>query len=416
MGGHPPVRRRAARRGHRPRRPHRLPRQEQPGDPHRHPGGVPDRGVERDRQLAARRRRARLRHQRLRGPRAVRRARADAVHRAHPRQAHQRREGHRGRRRQRRARGLDRGRRADRPAARRDPRRRLPGHVQLGHHRTTQGCRPHPAQHGDAHAPRHRRHRVRRGRHDAHRDADVPRRRVVVRAVQPRHRHRRLHHPRGQPAAAGPGDDVRRHARVPGSGRRGRAAAGRSGGDGPVQPAQGVLLRCRSDAAADPPRGPGGLADHEVHAGVRHDRVRRRRHDPRRRRPPRHRSPRAPRLGGPADPRRRGPRRRPGDARGRRARHGRRAVVPHRAVDARLPRPARGDPRADHRRRLGAHRRHRTPRRRGLRVRGGPGQGHDHLRRREHLLTRGRTGARRASVGARARGHRRAGRHDGASR
>ena len=199
VGGHPPVRRRPARRGHRPRRPHRLPRQEQPGDPHRHPGGVPDRGVERDRQLAARRRRARLRHQRLRGPRAVRRTRAVAVHRSHPRQAHQRREGHRGRRRQRRARrpGSPAGEPIDRqPDV--DPRRRLPGHVQLGHHRTTQGCRAHPAQHGDAHAPRHRRHRVRRGRHDAHRDADVPRRRVVVRAVQPRHRHRRLHHPRGR--------------------------------------------------------------------------------------------------------------------------------------------------------------------------------------------------------------------------
>ena len=49
-----------------------------------------------------------------------------------------------------------------------------------------------------------------------------------------------------------------------------------------------------------------------------------------------------------------------------------------------------------------------TSRRRGIRVRRGPGQGHDHLRRREHLLTGGRAGARRASVSARARRHRRA--------
>ena len=48
-----------------------------------------------------------------------------------------------------------------------------------------------------------------------------------------------------------------------------------------VQPPQGVRLRSRTDAVADPARRHGGVADHHLHAGVRHDRVRRRRHDPR---------------------------------------------------------------------------------------------------------------------------------------
>ena len=64
-------------------------------------------------------------------------------------------------------------------------------------------------------------------------------------------------------AAAGSGDDGRRHARLPRAGRRGRAAAGGTRGDGAVQPPQGVRVRSRTDAAADPARRHGGVADHQ---------------------------------------------------------------------------------------------------------------------------------------------------------
>ncbi len=52
----------------------------------------------------------------------------------------------------------------------------------------------------------------------------------------------------------------------------------------------------------------------------------------------------------------------------------------------------------------------------GLRLRRRPAQGHDHQRWREHLLARGRAGARRAPGGHGGRGHRRPRRHSGASR
>ena len=77
-------------------------------------------------------------------------------------------------------------------------------------------------------------------------------------------------------------------------------------------------------------------------------------------------------------------------------RRARRAVVPHAAADEGLPRQAGGDRPGDHRRRLVPHRRPRQGRRRRLRLRRGPAQGHDHQRRREHLQPRGRAGPRRA--------------------
>ena len=77
---------------------------------------------------------------------------------------------------------------------------------------------------------------------------------------------------------------------------------------------------------------------------------------------------------------------------------------------------ARRHRRGDHRGRLVPHRRHRAGRRRRLRLRRGPAQGHDHQRRREHLLARGRAGARRAPRGHGGRDHRRARRPVGRGR
>ena len=68
--------------------------------------------------------------------------------------------------------------------------------------------------------------------------------------------------------------------------------------------------------------------------------------------------------------------------------------------DPRLLEQARGH-RRDDRRRLAAQRRHRPHRRRGLRLRRGPRQGHGDPRRREHLLRRGRGGDLRAPGGVR---------------
>ena len=59
-------------------------------------------------------------------------------------------------------------------------------------------------------------------------------------------------------------------------------------------------------------------------------------------------------------------------------------------------------------RRLAAHRRHRPPRRRRLPLHHRPGEGHDHPRRREHLLRRDREPPRRAPRDRRRRRHRRA--------
>ena len=71
-----------------------------------------------------------------------------------------------------------------------------------------------------------------------------------------------------------------------------------------------------------------------------------------------------------------------------------RAVVPDPAADEGLPRQGGGDRQGHHRGRLVPHRRHRADGRGRLRLRRGPAQGHDHLGRGEHLLPRGRAGAR----------------------
>ena len=77
--------------------------------------------------------------------------------------------------------------------------------------------------------------------------------------------------------------------------------------------------------------------------------------------------------------------------------------------DPRLLEPARGH-RRDDRRRLAAQRRHRPHRRRGLRLRAGPRQGHGAARRRERVLRRGRSGDLRAPGRVRGRRLRRAAR------
>ena len=70
-------------------------------------------------------------------------------------------------------------------------------------------------------------------------------------------------------------------------------------------------------------------------------------------------------------------------------RRGRRDLLRRADADPRLLEQAGGHGR-DHRRRLALQRRHRPARRRGLHLRRGPGQGHGHPGRREHLLRRGR--------------------------
>ena len=76
------------------------------------------------------------------------------------------------------------------------------------------------------------------------------------------------------------------------------------------------------------------------------------------------------------------------------ARRGRRDRLPRTDAHGRLLEQAGGD-RRGLRRRLVPLRRSRPGRRRGLRLRRRPQEGHDHLRRREHLLRRGRERARR---------------------
>ena len=94
----------------------------------------------------------------------------------------------------------------------------------------------------------------------------------------------------------------------------------------------------------------------------------------------------------------------------------RRAVVPDGAADEGLPQQARRHRGGDHRGRLVPHRRHGQGRRRGLRLRRGPAQGHDHQWRGEHLLARDRARAGRAPLGHGGRDHRRAPTSGGARR
>ena len=107
-------------------------------------------------------------------------------------------------------------------------------------------------------------------------------------------------------------------------------------------------------------------------------------------------APRAAGLRGAPDPRDGAADRRPGHAGGPARRGARRDLAAQAPADEGVPRQAGGDGAGGPPRRLVPHRRHGQGRRRGVRVRRGPDQGHDHQRRREHLLPRDRAGAGRA--------------------
>ena len=174
-----------------------------------------------------------------------------------------------------------------------------------------------------------------------------------------------------------------------------------------LRAAQDLLLRRGPDAAAPAARGARGVARHRLHPGLRPDRGLRRDHPPDAGGAPRQRAPRAAGQRRSRDPGRRGAGGQPRHPRGRAHRRARRALVPHAAADEGLPEQAGGHRRGDHRGRLVPHGRHGQGRRRRLRLRPGPAQGHDHLRRREHLQPGGRAGPGRAPRGDGGGRHRR---------
>ena len=187
------------------------------------------------------------------------------------------------------------GLRAGHPSRRRLTRRRLPGHVLLGHHRPAQGRDAVPRQHGRPHPQRPRRLGVRARRQEHGVDAALPRRRLVVRPVRHPRRRPQLHDPRPGRHLAGRRDPQRRQPHLPGAGGAGPGAAGRAGRRAAVRRAQDLHLRRRADAAAVAAGRHGGLARHRLHPGLRPHRGLRRGHPPdgrgaphrRRRRPPR---------------------------------------------------------------------------------------------------------------------------------
>ena len=170
------------------------------------------------------------------------------------------------------------GLRAGRPARRRLTRRRVPGHVLLGHHRPAQGRDADPRQHGRPHRQRPRRLGVRARRQVHGLDAAVPRRRLVVRPVPDQRRRPERHDPRPRRRLAGRRDPQRRQPDVPGPGGARAGAAGGPGRGQAVRRAQDLHLRRRADAAPAAARGDGGLARHRLHAGLRPHRGRRRGH------------------------------------------------------------------------------------------------------------------------------------------
>ena len=125
--------------------------------------------------------------------------------------------------------GLAAGLRAGHPSRRRLTRRRLPGHVLLGHHRPSQGRDADPRQHGRPHRQRPRRLGVRARRQEHGLDAALPRRRLVVRPVRHPRRRPQLHDPRPGRHLAGRRDPERRQPHLPGAGGAGPGAAGRAG-------------------------------------------------------------------------------------------------------------------------------------------------------------------------------------------
>ncbi len=299
------------------------------------------------------------------------------------------------------------GLRAATARRRRQPRRRLPGDVLVRHHRPTQGRDAHPHQHGRAHRQLPRRLDLRARRQEHGLDAALPRRRLVVRPLRAPRRHRVDHDAGAGRRLAGRRDHGRCQPDVPGAGRAGAGApVGRRRREA-VRSAAYLHVRRLADAAAAAPRRHGGVAGHRLHAGLRADRGGRRGHAPASRGASRQRAPRAPALGRATGAGRRGADRRPGHPGGPPGRRERGDLAAHQAAHEGLPRPGEGDGRGGHRGRLVPHRRPRAGRRRGLRLRRGPDQGHDHQRWGEHLLARDRAGARGAPRRHGGRDHRR---------
>ena len=279
----PPARGRARRPRGRTRRRGLVPGQEPSGLRRAHHGRLDARRGQRDRQLPAGRRRGRLRGQRCRRQGAAGRHRADAAGRPDPRPADHRRARDRGdarRRGRRRLRGV--AGRCAAPAAecRRRPGGRVPGHVLLRDHRSSEGRHAQPPQHGAAHDQRPRRLVVRARRQEPGGHAVVPRRWLVVRAVRHPRRHPQRDDPRPRRRLARRRDPERRQPHVPGARGARPGAEVRTRGDRAVRPAPDLHLWSSPDAAAVAARRDGGVARHRLHAGLRPHRGRRRDHAP----------------------------------------------------------------------------------------------------------------------------------------
>ena len=317
----PPLRRSAEQPRRRPGRRRGLPRQEPPGLRRGDPGRGVHRRRPRDRQLALGRRRGRLRRQRLGRLGALRRRGAGRGRRRHPRQAHRRAARGEGDPRRRRGRRVRSAARRVRPGRGRVVRRlrgrHVPGDVLLRHHRAPQGRDAHQRQHDRPHLQRPRGLGVRGRRQVAGGDAAVPRRRVVLHPLQHLRRHPQRHDPRPRRPLAGVGDHERRQLRLPGARGPGAGAGQRRRRGQALRRAEDLHLRRRPDAERAAARGDGGLAEHEVHAGLRPHRGLRRHHPPAPRGPPRHRAPRAADVGRHRDPRGGGAGGRPRDRQGR---------------------------------------------------------------------------------------------------
>ena len=136
------------------------------------------------------------------------------------------------------------------------------------------------AQHARPHRERPRRLGVRGRRRQPRRDAALPRRRVVVRALRRPRRHPQPDDPRPRRRLAGRRDHGGRQPHLPGAGGAGAGAAERRAGGRGVREAQDLHVRRVPDAAAAAAGRDGGLAGDRLHPGVRADRGRRRGHPP----------------------------------------------------------------------------------------------------------------------------------------